>query len=118
MTIRAVTLIMDDPSRAVRALSDIFGWTIESDFGRFASVLPPSGIPVWINAPSEPGAATAHLVVHLATDDVDADAAAAVDRGARILRGPVDMEYGERSAVVEVEGVPGVTFDFSRPIAP
>ncbi|MFC7625368.1 VOC family protein [Microlunatus sp. GCM10028923] len=117
MSIRAVTLINDDPSRAVRALSEVFGWTIESDFGRFASVLPPSGIPVWINAPAEPGATTSHLVVHLATDDVDADAAAAAGRGARIVRGPSDIEYGERSAVLEVDGVPGVKFDFSHPLA-
>lgn len=116
MTIRAVTLIIDDPSRAVRSLSEVFGWKIESDFGSFASVQPPTGIPVWINAPAEPGATTDHLVVHLATDDVDADAAAAVSRGAKIIREPEDMDYGERSAVVEVDGVPGVTFDLSRPL--
>lgn len=114
--IRAVTVILEDPSVAAQALGRTFGWTVDSDFGTFASLALPQGIPLWINAPAEGEAPTANLVVHLSADDVDAAFAEAVSAGAVAVREPQDMDFGERSACVSVEGVPGLLFDFSRPL--
>lgn len=115
--IRAVTVILEDPSAAAQALHRTFGWIIDSDFGTFAALTLPQGIPLWINAPADGEGCTANLVLHLAADDVDAAFAKAVSRGAVAVREPQDMDFGERSACVRVEGAPGLLFDYSQPLA-
>ena len=114
--IRAVTVILEDPSAAAQALHRTFGWTVDSDFGTFASLALPTGIPLWINAPAPGESVTGHLVLHLSADDVDAAFGQAVERGAVAVREPQDMDFGERSACVVVDAAPGMVFDFSRPI--
>ena len=113
--IRAITVILDEPSAAARSLHDIFGWVVDGDFGTFASLALPTGIPLWINAPA-PGEATASgVVIHLHVDDVDAAFRGAVERGALVQREPADQDYGDRSAWVTSAATPGVVFDLSRP---
>ncbi|GAB2620806.1 VOC family protein [Pseudactinotalea suaedae] len=114
--IRAITLVLENPSRAAGALRDIFGWDVDSDYGAFASVALPSGIPLWINAPAADGSVTDNVTIHLSAADVDKAFDDAVARGAQALREPTDMDYGERSAWVTSELTPGVVFDFSRPL--
>jgi hypothetical protein len=112
--IRAMTLLVPDPSEAAKALARVFDWEVEADFGSFTSVLQGDGIPIWMNVPyGEP--ATSGLVLHIATEDVDRSFARAVC-GAESRRDPQDMDYGERSAYVVLEELPGITFDFSRPL--
>ncbi|WP_114853487.1 glyoxalase/bleomycin resistance/extradiol dioxygenase family protein [Brachybacterium sp. YJGR34] len=115
-SIRALTLILEEPSRAAAALRDALGWSIEADFGSFAALTAPSGIPLWLNAP-DPGGETARgVVLHVTSEDVDADFSRALERGAEAVREPADMDFGERSAVVRLAAVPGVTIDFSHPL--
>jgi predicted enzyme related to lactoylglutathione lyase len=114
--IRAITLVLENPSLAAASLRDVFGWTVDSDFGAFASLALPGGIPLWINAPASDGAVTRNVVIHLAAGDVDAAFEEAVGRGAQTLRVPTDMDYGERSAWVTTELTPGIIFDFSHPL--
>ncbi|GAA1724126.1 VOC family protein [Brachybacterium phenoliresistens] len=115
-SIRALTIALEAPSAAAQALQRIFGWEIESDYGAFAALRLPAGIPLWINRPAAGEPTTQGLVIHLASDDVDADFAAATGRGAREVRPPTDMDFGERSACVRVDEVSGVTIDLSRPL--
>lgn len=115
--IRAITLVLDNPSLVAASLRDIFGWTLESDFGAFASLLLPGGIPLWINEPGPGRATTSNVVIHLTADDVDAAFHDAMTRGARALREPTDMDYGERSAWVTSDQAPEIVFDFSRPLS-
>jgi GNAT superfamily N-acetyltransferase len=116
--IRALTVIATDPSAAAAALHATLDWEIEADLGTFASLTPPSGIPLWLNAPADGEAASSGVVLHLAADDVDAAHASAIRRGARSMRTPQDMDFGERSAWVRLPELPGVILDFSHPIAP
>lgn len=113
--IRALTLALDDPSAAAAALHEVLGWTVEADFGSFASLTRDGSIPLWLNTP-ETGHQAAHgVVIHVAADDVDAAFQQAVARGAVVLREPTDMDFGERSACVSTTATPGLTIDFSRP---
>ncbi|MFC7373741.1 MULTISPECIES: VOC family protein [unclassified Brachybacterium] len=114
--IRALTALLPDPSRAARSLSTVFGWSVESDFGTFAALQLPGDVPLWINAPADGEPATGNLVLHLTADDVDESFREAVACGARAVRQPQDMDYGERSASVTVDDAPGLVFDFSRPL--
>lgn len=116
--IRALTLLVADPSAAAAALHAILDWEIESDVGAFASLTPPSGLPLWLNVPADGEATSSGIVLHLAADDVDAAHASAVRRGARSVRPPQDMDFGERSAWISVPALPGVILDLSRPIDP
>lgn len=115
-TIRAITLIVADPSLGAAALHRILGWEVEADFGAFASVTPPTGLPLWLNAPQDGQDVASGLVLHIATGDVDRSFQDAVSRGAGVSRTPQDMDFGERSASILVADVPGVTFDFSAPL--
>lgn len=114
--IRALTLILDDPSAAAAALRDVLGWTIEADFGNFASLTRDGSIPLWLNAPEEGQGTSRGVVLHVEADDVDAAFQQAVARGAEVLREPTDMDFGERSACVSTAATPGLTIDFSRPL--
>ena len=107
----------DRSPAAAHALHRTFGWTIDSDFGTFASLALPQGIPLWINAPADGESITGNLVVLLSADDVDTAFAESVSRGAVAVREPQDMDFGERSACVRVEGAPGLLFDVSQPLA-
>jgi predicted enzyme related to lactoylglutathione lyase len=113
--VRALTLLLEDPSTAAAALCDVLGWTLEADYGSFASLTAPGSIPLWINVPAEGQSPTSGVLVHIAADDVDAAFAQAIARGAESLREPTDMDFGERSASVRIAAAPGVTIDFSRP---
>ncbi len=115
-SIRALTLVLETPSAAAQALQQIFGWEIESDHGAFAALRLPDGIPLWINRPGAGEPTSQGLVIHLSSADVDADFAAATRHGAREVRPPTDMDFGERSACVRVDQISGVTFDLSRPL--
>lgn len=115
-TIRAITLIVADPSRSAAALQRVLGWEVEADFEAFASVTPPTGPPIWLNAPQDGQPVASGLVLHIATGDVDRSFDDAVSRGAGVPRTPQDMDFGERSASVTVDDVQGVTFDFSAPL--
>lgn len=114
--IRALTLILENPSTAATALRDVLGWQIEADFGSFASLTTQDSIPLWINAPAEDGETTRGVVIHVMADDVDAACEQAVAHGATVLREPTDMDFGERSASVTTAATPGLTIDFSRPL--
>ncbi|WP_193106908.1 glyoxalase/bleomycin resistance/extradiol dioxygenase family protein [Brachybacterium sp. FME24] len=114
--IRALTLVLEDPSVAAAEFHDVLGWTVEADYGSFASVTSPDSIPLWINAPADGQATTRGVVVHVTCDDVDAAFAHAVTAGARVVREPTDMDFGERSACVAIAAAAGVTIDFSRPL--
>lgn len=81
--IRAITVVLEDPSRAAASLRAIFGWTVDSDFAAFASLALPGGIPLWINAPGSEQAVTSNVVIHLTADDVDAAFRDAVRRTSR-----------------------------------
>ncbi|MGO2537202.1 MAG: VOC family protein [Brachybacterium tyrofermentans] len=114
--IRALTLILEEPSTVAIAPRDALGWTIEADYGSFASLTAPGSIPLWINAPA-PGEDTSRgIVIHLHCDDVDEAFQQAVQRGALTVREPIDMDFGERSACVRIAAAPGITIDFSRPL--
>jgi hypothetical protein len=63
--IRALTVIATDPSAAAAALHATLDWEIEADLGTFASLTPPSGIPLWLNAPADGEAASSGVVLHL-----------------------------------------------------
>lgn len=114
--IRALTLIVEDPSAVATALREVAGWSIEADFGSFASLTAPGSVPLWLNAPAEGEGASRGIVLHMACRDVDAAHAHALDHGADSVREPTDMDFGERSACVRVAALPGVTIDFSRPL--
>jgi predicted enzyme related to lactoylglutathione lyase len=114
--IRALTLILDDPSAAAHALRDAAGWSIEADHGSFASLVAPDSVPLWVNAPADGEETSRGVVLHLRCEDVDAAYAHALAHGAEPVREPTDMDFGERSACVRVPAAPGVTIDFSRPL--
>ncbi|GAA1483573.1 VOC family protein [Brachybacterium fresconis] len=114
--IRALTLVLEDPSAAAIALRDVAGWSIEADFGSFASLTAPRSIPLWLNAPSDGEEPSRGVVVHMVCEDVDAAFDQAVSRGAAAVREPTDMDFGERSACVRIAAAPGITIDFSRPL--
>lgn len=114
--IRALTLIVEDPSAAATALCEAAGWSIEANFGSFASLTAPGSVPLWLNAPAEGEGTSRGIVLHMVCEDVDAAHARAVERGAESVREPTDMDFGERSACVRVAALPGVTIDFSRPL--
>lgn len=114
-TIRAITLITANPSRGSSALNTVLGWKIDADFGTFASVTPPASPPVWLNAPNGDEVTSSGLILHVSTSDVDASFNEAISRGANTVRGPSDMDYGERSAMISINELPGVIFDFSLP---
>ena len=114
--IRALTLVLENPSAAAIALRDVAGWEIEADYGSFASLTAPGSIPLWLNAPAEGEETSRGVVVHMVCEDVDAAFARALEHGAEALREPTDMDFGERSAGVAVAAAPGVRIDFSRPI--
>lgn len=114
--IRALTLILEEPSAAAAALRDALGWSIESDFGSFASLTSPGSIPLWINAPASGEETSRGVVIHLACENVDEAFHQAIEHGAEPVREPTDMDFGERSACVALTAAPGVTIDFSRPL--
>ena len=114
--IRALTLIVEDPSAAATALCEAAGWSIEANFGSFASLTAPGSAPLWLNAPASTEEPTRGIVLHMTCEDVDAAHARAVERGAESVREPTDMDFGERSACVRVTALPGVTIDFSLPL--
>ncbi|MGP5266748.1 VOC family protein [Brachybacterium alimentarium] len=114
--IRALTLVLDDPSAAATALRDAAGWTLDADYGSFASLTAPNSIPLWLNAPADGERTAQGIVLHMECTDVDAAFEHAVSRGAIAVREPTDMDFGERSACVRLDAAPGVTIDFSRPL--
>ena len=115
--IRALTLVLEDPSAAAIALRDVAGWNIEADYGSFASLTAPGSAPLWLNAPASTEEPARGIVLHMVCEDVDAAHARAVERGAESVREPMDMDFGERSACVSVAALPGVTIDFSLPLS-
>lgn len=116
MSLRAITLTIANPSQGATAINRTLGWEIEEDFGAFASLKPPTGPPLWLNVPHDGEALTSGLILHIATDDVDRSFDNATSQGASKVRQPQNMDYGERSASVAIDEVPGVTFDFSTPL--
>ncbi len=114
--IRALTLIVEDPSAAATALREVAGWSVEADFGSFASLTAPGSVPLWLNAPAEGEGTSRGTVLHMVCEDVDAAHAHALAHGADSVREPTDMDFGERSACVRVTALPGVTIDFSHPL--
>ncbi|MGP9538448.1 VOC family protein [Brachybacterium sp. AOP43-C2-M15] len=114
--IRALTLVLEDPSAAATALRDAAGWSIEADYGSFASLTAPGSVPLWLNAPAEGEEPSRGIVLHMVCEDVDAAFEHAVSHGAEAVREPTDMDFGERSAWVRVAAAAGVTIDFSRPL--
>lgn len=114
--IRALTLVVEDPSAAAAALRDAAGWEVEADYGSFASLIAAGSIPLWLNAPADGEATSQGIVLHMSYQDVDAAFAHALAHGAEAVREPQDMDFGERSACVRVAAAPGVTVDFSRPL--
>lgn len=117
MNPRAITLFVTDPSAAARQVAAAFGWEVESDFGTFASIATgDDALPIWLNAPGSPGEESSQVVIHVAAEDVDAAFESAVAAGGKSAREPQDMDYGERSAYIELEALPGITFDLSKPL--
>ena len=116
-SIRALTLFLDDVSTAAESIASVLNWEVTSDFGTFASIEPQTGMPLWLNVPDDNEATSSGILVHLIAEDVDEAFELAILRGAVPVRPPADMDYGERSAWVRIEGVPGITFDFSKPLA-
>ena len=114
--IRALTLVLEDPSAAAIALRDVAGWNIEADYGSFASLTAPGSAPLWLNVPASTEEPARGIVLHMVCEDVDAAHAHALAHGADSVREPTDMDFGERSACVRVAALPGVTIDFSRPL--
>jgi len=114
--VRALTLVLEDPSAAAQSLSRILGWAIDQDRGSFASLVSENSVPLWINAPAEGQDISCNLILHIEADDVDVAFQRAVDDGAEPVREPTDMDFGERSACVTTAATPGMTIDFSRPL--
>lgn len=112
--IKAVTLIVAEPSVTAGRLADAFGWEVSQDYGNFAEVKAGDGMVLWLNVPGEPAADLQQgVVVHCWVDDVIAAAARAREAGASILREPTVMDYGMESAWAQVDGGPIV--DLTRP---
>ena len=106
MSIRAISLIVAEPSQVADRLAGAFGWTVSQDYGAFAEVTTGSLL-LWLNEPSEPTTEVQQgVIVHEFVDDVSAAAERARSAGAAILREPTVMDFGLESAWARVDGGP------------
>lgn len=113
--IRAVTVIVDEPSAVAGRLAAAFGWEVTQDFGAFAEVRDGDSTIVWLNIPSEPTTEVQQgVILHSWVEDVAGAAETAREAGAEILREPTTMDYGMVSAWARVAGGPIV--DLTRPV--
>src|SRR5690625_5847916 len=94
--VRAITLVLEDPSAAAMSLSRILGWTIDQDRGTFASLTSENSVPLWINAPTEGQDTSCNLILHIEADDVDVAFQRAVDNGAEPVREPTEDRKSTR----------------------
>ena len=105
MSVDAISVIVPDVPEAARFLSDAFGWKLGDVFDNFAE-LDTGKLRLWLsgNAAVETGTVDG-LTLHHIVDDVDAVTAIAKSHGAQLVFGPVDTDYGMRSAVFKGPGM-------------
>ena len=114
MSIRAISLIVAEPSVVAARLAAAFGWTVSQDYGAFAEVTTGSVL-LWLNEPSEPTTELQQgVIVHEYVDDVRVAAERARAAGATILREPRVMDFGLESAWARVDDGPVV--DLTRDV--
>ena len=102
MTVKAISLIVDDAGAAARALSDCFAWRLGDVFDGFAEV-DTGGLLLWLSTSAAvPSGQVDGLTIHHMVEDVDHVAEVAVQHGATCVFGPQDTDYGMRSAVLRV----------------
>ncbi|WP_350277730.1 VOC family protein [Kribbella sp. HUAS MG21] len=105
MSVDAISVIVPDVPEAARFLSGAFGWELGDVFDNFAE-LDTGKLKLWLsgNAAVETGAVDG-LTLHHIVDDVDAVVEVAKSHGAELVFGPVDTDYGMRSAVFKGPGM-------------
>jgi catechol 2,3-dioxygenase-like lactoylglutathione lyase family enzyme len=105
MSVDAISVIVPDVPGAARFLSDAFGWRLGDVFDNFAE-LDTGKLRLWLsgNAAVETGMVDG-LTLHHVVDDVDAVVEVAKSHGAQLVFGPVDTDYGMRSAVFRGPGM-------------
>jgi catechol 2,3-dioxygenase-like lactoylglutathione lyase family enzyme len=115
MGVSAVSVIVPDVGAAADFLHRAIGWPVTALFDNFAE-LDTGVLKLWLSAsapvPSDP---VAGLTLHERVPNVDAAAERARQAGATILHGPVDMDFGLRSAIVQ--GPAGLLIDLCAPLA-
>jgi predicted enzyme related to lactoylglutathione lyase len=105
MSVEAISIVVPDVPEAARFLASAFGWKLGDVFDNFAEV-DTGKLRLWLsgNAAVETGAVDG-LTLHHVVDDVDAVAEVAKANGAQLVFGPVDTDYGMRSAVFKGPGM-------------
>lgn len=105
MSVDAISVIVPDVPAAARFLSDAFGWKLGDVFDNFAE-LDTGKLRVWLSGKAAVETGTVDgLTLHQIVDDVDAAAEVAKSHGAQLVFGPVDTDYGMRSAVFKGPGM-------------
>ncbi|TDE99112.1 hypothetical protein EXU48_02740 [Occultella glacieicola] len=105
MTIRALSIIVEDASEAAREVSEQFGWPRgQSDFHEFADVHA-DGVDLWFSTSSAvPSGQVDGVTLHVVVDDVDQRTHEIQARGGELILGPVTQDFGMRSAIFRGPG--------------
>ncbi|WP_129665956.1 VOC family protein [Phytoactinopolyspora endophytica] len=116
MAIKALSIIVDDASKAAHQVAEQFGWTLGgSDFKEFADVHA-DGVDLWFSTSAAvPSGGIDGLTLHVFVNDVDAAADAVVSRGGTLLLGPVTQDFGMRSAIFQGPG--NLMIDLCAPVS-
>jgi predicted enzyme related to lactoylglutathione lyase len=116
MGVSAVSVIVPDVGVAADFLHRAIGWPVTALLDNFAE-LDTGVITIWLSASAPvPSSQVEGLTLHETVPDVDAAAERARRAGAMILHGPVDMDFGLRSAIVQ--GPAGMLVDLCAPLTP
>jgi catechol 2,3-dioxygenase-like lactoylglutathione lyase family enzyme len=105
VSVDAISVIVPDVPEAARFLSAAFGWKLGDVFEGFAE-LDTGKVRLWLSGKAAlPTGMVDGLTLHHIVDDVDAAVEVARSNGAELVLGPVDTDYGMRSAVFKGPGM-------------
>jgi predicted enzyme related to lactoylglutathione lyase len=115
MSVSAISVIVPDVRAAADFLAQVLGWKVTALFDGFGE-LETGSLKVWLSTSAPvPSPPVGGVTLHEDVADVDLATQRARQAGATILHGPIDMDFGLRSAIVQ--GPAGLLIDLCAPIA-
>ncbi|WP_375426674.1 VOC family protein [uncultured Friedmanniella sp.] len=117
MAVHSLSVIVDDVPAAAAFLQAVMGWRIVGEVDDGFAELDTGDASVMLSATGPvPMPQVGGVILHDVVEEVDAAAARATAAGGVLLYGPVDMDFGMRSALVQ--GPHGLVLDLCRPVDP
>ena len=115
MSVHSISVIVEDVAAAAKFLISTMGWRVAGETYDGFAELDTGGLTVMLSRTGPVAMpVVAGVILHHLVEDVDAAVERARQAGAVVVHGPIDMDFGMRSAILQGPG--GLMLDLYRPI--